>query len=80
MSLDSYTPVQVLGDSHVKRLDDSKMPNVKSHGIGGLRSYQVVKRQGQQLSLDVPKAKEVILHVGVNDVATSTPKQIVDNF
>ena len=70
----------VLGDSHVKRLDDSKMPNVKSHGIGGLRSNQLVKRQDQQLSLDEPKAKEVILHVGVNDVATSTPKQIVDNF
>ena len=79
-SANSNNVTLVLGDSHVKRLDDSKMPNVKSHGIGGLRSNQVVKRQGQQLSLDVPKAKEVILHVGVNDVATSTPKQIVDNF
>ena len=70
----------VLRDSHVKRLDDSKMPNVKSYGIGGLRSNQLVKRQGQQLSSDVSKAKEVILHVGVNDVATSTSNQIVDNF
>ena len=40
----------------------------------------MVKWQGQQLSLEVPKAKEVILHVRINDVATSTKKQIVDHF
>ena len=70
----------ILGDSHIKILDDSKMPNVVSNEIGGLRSNQFVKQQSLQLSVEVPKAKEVILHVGVNNVANSTPKQIVDNF
>ena len=53
---------------------------MKSPGNGGPRSNQLVKWQGQQLSFDELKAKEVILNVRVNDVATSTPKQIVDNF
>ena len=56
------------------------MPKVKSNGIGGLRSKQLVKRHGQKLFSDVPRAEEVVLHLGVNDVATSTPKQIVANF
>ena len=50
------------------------MPNMKSYGIGGLRWNKLLKRQGQQLFL------EVILHFEVHDAATSTPKQIGDNF
>ena len=40
----------------------------------------MVQQLGQKLPSDLPKAKEVILHVGVDDVATGPPKQIVHNF
>ena len=70
----------VIGDSHIKRLDNTKMPGVKACGIGGLKSNEVMRRHANTLKDNLPKSKEVILHVGSNDVKAKSPQQILSNI
>ena len=70
----------VIGDSHIKRLDNTKMPGVIACGIGGLKSNEVMRRHANTLKDNLPKSKEVILHVGSNDVKAKSPQQILSNI
>ena len=72
--------VLVLGDSHVKRLDEKKMKNITPCRYGGLKSDQVLLRHKGIIDEKIDVVKEVIIHVGRNDIPTRSAKEITNNI
>ena len=72
----------LLGDSHVRRLDEKKIlaKSIAAKGIGGIKSDQIISRHKQTINSELPKFDEVIIHIGSNDISKGIPvKKIIDN-
>ena len=84
---DSDTPnsqngILLLGDSHVRRLNETKLlgKSIKATGVGGLRSDQVISKHRGTINNELPETNKVIIHIGSNDVAKGVyPKKIASN-
>ena len=75
--------VLLLGDSHVRRVDESKsLPEYFiAKGIGGLRSEQLVSKHRGTINSELQKVDEIIVHIGSNDISKGMKKErVVDNI
>ena len=73
----------LLGDSHVRPLDEDKLKksSIISAGIGGLKSSQLHSRHRQTINSELTTATDVIIHIGSNDISKNIPMaSIVDNI
>lgn len=61
--------VLVLGDSHVRRLDQNKLQHIKLAGVGGLKSGNITSTHKGIINSSINQVDEVILHIGSNDIA-----------
>ena len=71
--------VLLLGDSHVRRLDSSKLNNIVAVGLGGVTSSQLIKRHAKTIKDEVESSEEIIIHIGSNDISKGIPSKTVIN-
>ena len=71
--------VLLLGDSHVRRLDSSKLNNPIAAGLGGITSSQLTKRHAKTIADEVESSEEIIIHIGSNDISKGIPSKTVIN-
>ena len=74
--------ILLLGDSHVRRLDEKKLldKSIKAVGIGGLESAQVNSRHRGTINSKLIDTNKVITHIGSNDDAKGVPPEKVVNI
>ena len=74
--------ILILGDSHVRRLNDCKLlpDSIVAKGIGGRRSNQIISRHKQTINSELTTTDEVIIHIGSNNVSKGIQQEkIVEN-
>ena len=71
--------VLLLGDSHIRRLDSSKLNNTTAAGLGGITSSQLIKRHAKTITDEVESSEEIIIHIGSNDISKGIPSKTVIN-
>ena len=71
--------VLLLGDSHIRRLDSSKLNNTTAAGLGGIKSSQSIKRCPKTTTDEVESSEEIIIHIGSNDISKGIPSITVIN-
>ena len=83
----SYTTISqngflLLGDSHVLRLNETKLlgKSIIAKGIGRLRSDQLISKHRGTINSELPENKTIIIHIGSNDIAKGVcPEKIASN-
>ena len=74
--------ILLLGDSHVRRLNDCKLlpDSIVAKGIGGHRSNQIISCHKQTINSELTTTDEVIIDIGSNDVSKGIKQEkIVEN-
>ena len=74
--------VLLLGDSHVRRLNDCNFlpERISAKGLGGLRSNQTLSRHKQTINSELSKTDEVIIYIGSNDDSKGVkPEKVTGN-
>lgn len=71
--------VLVLGDSHVRRLDQNKLQHIKLAGVGGLKSGNIISTHKGIINSSINQVDEVIIHIGSNDIAKGVQVETLIN-
>ena len=71
----------MLGDSHIRRLDQAKLQQIKLAGVGGLRSGNILTAHNAVINDKIKMVDEVIIPIGGNDIAKEiSQKTLISNI